>query len=55
LDFLNRFITDLSLAIAEAGRNPQLCRRRDHRHRDVGVVLNDTACVRACFAALDPP
>src|ERR1700722_544834 len=54
LDFLNRFITDLSLAIAEAG---------GEIHKYVGdeiiaswalaVGLNEGACVRACFAALD--
>jgi adenylate cyclase len=54
LDFLNRFITDLSLAIAEAG---------GEIHKYVGdeiiatwtlaAGLNDAACVRACFAALD--
>src|SRR5271165_6223783 len=54
LDFLNRFITDLSLAIAEAG---------GEIHKYVGdeiiatwtlaAGLNEAACVRACFAALD--
>src|SRR3984957_13341844 len=54
LDFLNRFITDLSLAITEAG---------GEIHKYVGdeiiatwtlaVGLNEGACVRACFAALD--
>jgi adenylate cyclase len=54
LVFLNRFITDLSLAIAEAG---------GEIHKYVGdeviatwkpaADLNDTGCVRACFAALD--
>ena len=54
LDFLNRFITDLSLAIAEAG---------GEIHKYVGdeiiatwtlaAGLNKAACVRACFAALD--
>ena len=54
LDFLNRFITDLSLAIAEAG---------GEIHKYVGdeiiatwtlaTGLNEAACVRACFAALD--
>jgi class 3 adenylate cyclase len=54
LDFLNRFITDLSLAIAEAG---------GEIHKYVGdeiiatwtlaAGLNDAACVRACFAAVD--
>jgi adenylate cyclase len=54
LDFLNRFITDLSLAIAEAG---------GEIHKYVGdeviatwtlaAGLNDAHCVRACFAALD--
>src|SRR6202030_1157670 len=53
LDFLNRFITDLSLAIAEAG---------GEIHKYVGdeiiatwtlaAGLNEAACVRACFAAL---
>ncbi|MGA2793077.1 MAG: adenylate/guanylate cyclase domain-containing protein [Roseiarcus sp.] len=54
LDFLNRFITDLSLAIAEAG---------GEIHKYVGdeviatwtlaAGLNDAGCVRACFAAFD--
>ncbi len=54
LDFLNRFITDLSLAIAEAGGDV---------HKYVGDEIiatwplaagrNDAGCVRACFAALD--
>jgi adenylate cyclase len=54
LDFLNRFITDLSLAIAEAG---------GEIHKYVGDEItatwtlvagtNDAACVRACFVALD--
>jgi adenylate cyclase len=54
LDFLNRFITDLSPAIAEAG---------GEIHKYVGdeiiatwtlaAGLNEAACVRACFAALD--
>ena len=54
LDFLNQFITDLSLAIAEAG---------GEIHKYVGdeiiatwtlaAGLNEAACVRACFAALD--
>ena len=53
LDFLNRFVTDLSLAIAEAG---------GEIHKYVGdeiiatwtlaAGLNEAACVRACFAAL---
>ena len=54
LHFLNRFITDLSLAIAEAG---------GEIHKYVGdeiiatwtlaAGLTEAACVRACFAALD--
>ena len=54
LDFLNRFITDLSLAIAEAG---------GEIHKYVGDEIiatwtiaaspSDAGCVRACFAALD--
>ena len=54
LDFLNRFFTDLSLAIAEAG---------GEIHKYVGdeiiatwtlaVSLNDARCVRACFSARD--
>jgi adenylate cyclase len=54
LDFLNRFITDLSIAIAGAG---------GEIHKYVGgeVIatwrlapgLNEPGCVRACFAALD--
>ena len=54
LDFLNRFITDLSLAITEAG---------GEIHKYVGdeiiatwtlaAGLKQGACVRACFAALD--
>jgi adenylate cyclase len=54
LDFLNRFITDLSLAIAEAG---------GEIHKYVGDEViatwrlaagrNEARCVRACFAALD--
>ena len=54
LDFLNRLITNLSPAIAEAG---------GEIHKYVGdeiiatwtlaAGLNEAACVRACFAALD--
>ena len=54
LDFLNRFFTDLSLPIAEAG---------GEIHKYVGdeiiatwtlaASLNDARCVRACFAARD--
>jgi adenylate cyclase len=54
LDFLNRFITELSLAIAEAGGEV---------HKYVGdeiiatwtlaAGLNEAACVRACFTAVD--
>jgi adenylate cyclase len=54
LDFLNRFVTDLSLAIADAG---------GEIHKYVGdeiiatwplaAGLNEAACVRACFAARD--
>jgi adenylate cyclase len=54
LNLLNRFIVDLSLAIAEAG---------GEIHKYVGdeVIatwrlapgMNESACVRACFAALD--
>ena len=54
LDFLNRFITDLSLAIAETG---------GEIHKYVGdeiiatwtiaASLNDAGCVRACFVAHD--
>ena len=54
LDFLNQFITDLSLPIAEAG---------GQIHKYVGdeiiatwtlaAGINEAACVRACFAALD--
>ena len=54
LDFLNRFITDVSLAIAEAG---------GEIHKYVGdeviaawplaAGLNEAGCVTACFAALD--
>ncbi len=54
LDFLNRFITDLSLAIAEGG---------GEIHKYVGDEIiatwtlatgrNESGCVRACFAALD--
>ena len=54
MGFLNRFITDLSLAIAEAG---------GEIHKYVGdeiiatwtlaAGLDEAACVRACFAALD--
>jgi class 3 adenylate cyclase len=52
LDFLNKFITDLSLAIADAG---------GETHKYIGdeiiatwtlaAGLNEAACVRACFAA----
>ncbi len=54
LVFLNRFITDLSLAIAEAG---------GEIHKYVGdeviatwrlaADLHEAGCIRACFAALD--
>jgi adenylate cyclase len=54
LDFLNRFIVDLSLSIAEAGGDI---------HKYVGdeiiatwrlsAGLNQAGCIRACFAALD--
>jgi adenylate cyclase len=54
LDFLNRYVADLSLAIAEAG---------GEIHKYVGdeviatwtlaAGLRDARCVRACFAALD--
>ncbi len=54
LDFLNRFITDVSLAIAEAG---------GEIHKYVGDEIiaswrlaagpNEARCVRACFSALD--
>ena len=54
MDFLNRFITDLSLAIGEAG---------GEIHKYVGdeiiatwrlaAGLNEADCVRACFAAFD--
>jgi adenylate cyclase len=54
LDFLNAFIVDLSLAIAEAG---------GEIHKYVGDEIiatwrlapgpNDAGCVRACFSALD--
>ncbi len=54
MDFLNRFIADLSLAIVEAG---------GEIHKYVGdeiiatwrlaAGLNEAGCVRACFAALD--
>ncbi|MGO8917088.1 MAG: adenylate/guanylate cyclase domain-containing protein [Stellaceae bacterium] len=54
LDFLNRFITDLSLAIADAG---------GEIHKYVGDEIiatwmlaagtGEADCVRACFAALD--
>ena len=54
LDFLNRFITELSLAIAEAGGEV---------HKYVGdeiiatwtlaAGLKEAACVRACFTAVD--
>jgi len=53
-DFLNHFITDLSLPVAEAG---------GEIHKYVGdeviaswtlaAGLNEAGCVRACFAALD--
>ncbi len=54
LDFLNRFITDLSLAIAEAGGDV-------HKYVGDEVIatwrlaagLNEAGCVRACFSALD--
>src|SRR5271170_1643225 len=54
LDFLNRFIVDLSLSLAEAGGDI---------HKYVGdeiiatwrlsAGLNQAGCIRACFAALD--
>ena len=54
MDFLNRFITDLSLAVAEAGGDI---------HKYVGDEIiatwrlaagtNEPGCVRACFSALD--
>ncbi|MFY9970779.1 MAG: adenylate/guanylate cyclase domain-containing protein [Roseiarcus sp.] len=54
LDLLNRFITDVSLAVAEAG---------GEIHKYVGDEViatwrlapgpNEPACVRACFSALD--
>ncbi len=53
-DFLNLFITDLSLPIAEAGGEV-------HKYVGDEVIvswtlaagLNEAGCVRACFAALD--
>ena len=54
LDLLNRFVAEVSLAVAEAGGDI-------HKYVGDEVIAtwrllpgeNDTACVRACFAALD--
>src|SRR5271155_5596677 len=54
LDFLNRFITDVSLAIAEAGGEIlKYVGDEIIATWTPAAGLNEAACVRACFAALD--